>query len=576
MDQLNRPLLRRFLAVARPYWVSNAKWKALGLLGILLFFLCAVNGLNIVINFVGGKFMTALSTKDAPTFYHMLKIYAAVFIIGTPIVVIYAWVRDKLALHWRNWLTNHLLEKYFQNRAYYRINNDAKIDNPDERIAQDISAFTKASLAFMLVILDSIITLVSFIAILWNISQPLVWTLVVYSTVGTVATMWVGKRLIGLNFNQLKLEADFRYNLIHVRNNTESIAFYQGEAQESSSIARRFKGALTNLNMLIGWQRNLAFMTTGYNYLVVIIPSLVIAPLYFAGKVEFGTITQADMAFTQVLAALSLVIAQFRDLSAFIAEINRLGSFAEALDAPDTSEQPGHTAIESREDTHIALENVTLKTPNYARTLVQGLSLEVASGKGLVIVGPSGSGKSSLLRAIAGLWKSGTGTIVRPSLSEMMFLPQRPYMILGSLRSQLLYPHNDTSISDEQLYAALAEVNLADLPSRVGGLDVELQWADVLSLGEQQRLAFARLLLAHPAYAILDESTSALDIKNEAHLYSVLSASGTTFISVGHRTTLLQYHTSVLELKGEGDWRVVPTHDYTPAFALAPSDPEAA
>lgn len=576
MDQLNRPLFRRFLAIAKPYWVSNAKWKALGLLGILLFFLCAVNGLNIVINFVGGKFMTALSTKDAPTFYHMLKIYAAVFIVGTPIVVIYAWVRDKLALHWRNWLTNHLLEKYFQNRAYYRINNDAKIDNPDERIAQDIAAFTKASLAFMLVILDSIITLVSFIAILWNISQPLVWTLVVYSVVGTAATMWVGRRLIGLNFSQLKLEADFRYNLIHVRNNTESIAFYQGEAQESSSISRRFKSALTNLNLLIGWQRNLAFMTTGYNYLVVIIPSLVIAPLYFAGKVEFGTITQADMAFTQVLAALSLVIAQFRDLSAFIAEINRLGSFAEALDAPDASTQPGHTAIESREDSHIAIENVTLKTPNYARTLVQDLSLTVEQGKGLVIVGPSGSGKSSLLRAIAGLWNSGTGLIVRPKLAEMMFLPQRPYMILGSLRAQLLYPHNDTSVPDEKLYAALAEVNLADLPSRVGGLDVELQWADVLSLGEQQRLAFARLLLAHPAYAILDESTSALDIKNEAHLYSVLAASGTTFISVGHRPTLLQYHNSVLELKGEGAWRVVPTPDYTPTFALVPSDPEAA
>jgi putative ATP-binding cassette transporter len=261
-------------------------------------------------------------------------------------------------------------------------------------------------------------------------------------------------------------------------------------------------------------------------------------------------------------------VSQFQDISAFVAEINRLGTFAEELKAPIQARQPEATFIDTAVDSRLALEHVTLLTPNYQRVLARDLSVTVEPGSELLILGPSGSGKSSLMRAIAGLWNAGTGLIIRPKLEEMLFLPQRPYMILGSLRSQLLYPNTSSEIPQEKLYSVLQQVNLADLPERVGGLDVELDWANILSLGEQQRLAFARLLLTRPRYAILDEATSALDLKNEERLYQQMQATSTVFISVGHRNSLLQYHQQILELNGDSSWRLALAQDYTKSAEL--------
>lgn len=327
---------------------------------------------------------------------------------------------------------------------------------------------------------------------------------------------------------------------------------------------------LRNFFFLIGWQRNLDFFTTGYGYFVIIVPALFVAPLYFAGEIDFGAISQAGFAFDRVLEALSIVVSEFERLSLFAAGVNRLATFADAIETPTAARQPGATFIDTVEDSRLALEHVTLLTPNYQRTLVRDLLVTVQPGEGLVIVGQSGAGKSSLLRAIAGLWNSGTGCIVRPKLEEMLFLPQRPYMILGSLRSQLLYPNTNREVGEDELRQVLEQVNLASLPDRVGGFDVELDWADVLSLGEQQRLAFARLLVTKPRYAILDEATSALDLKNEASLYRQLQSTATVFISVGHRSSLLQYHKYVLELEGDTSWRLTTVEDYVPnlgAFA---------
>ncbi|TVP67977.1 MAG: ATP-binding cassette domain-containing protein, partial [Nodularia sp. (in: Bacteria)] len=289
---------------------------------------------------------------------------------------------------------------------------------------------------------------------------------------------------------------------------------------------------------------------------------LVIAPIYFAGQTDFGTFTQAAIAFSQIFRALSVVVGQFESLTAFAAGIERMGDLDEFLETTD-QQQPGVRTIDVTEASRIELRSVTLMTPNYERTLVRDLPFRLQSGEGLVIVGNSGSGKSSLLRAIAGLWNAGTGQILRPPLSEMMFLPQRPYMVLGSLRSQLLYPHPDNDMLESKMRDVLEEVNLAELPERVGGFDVELDWANVLSLGEQQRLAFARLLLSMPNYVILDEATSALDLANEKNLYQQLKAKGTTLISVGHRPSLLQYHEYVLELDGSSNWRLLPMEEYT-------------
>ncbi|WP_414549510.1 ABC transporter ATP-binding protein/permease [Anabaena sp. CCY 0017] len=564
--RLDPELWQKFLKVAKPYWFSEQKWKARGLLGLLLLLALAVNAINVGISFIFRNIDTSLAefpqTKDASTFWRFIAIYAGLLVIGTPIVVMYGYLQDKLGLRWREWLTNHFLDKYFQNRAYYQINFNQKIDNPDQRIAEDIRSFTRTSLSFTLLILTSIITLVSFTGVLLSISVSLSVALVIYAILGTVVTTWIGQRLIGINYNQLKREADFRYGLIHVRDNAESIAFYQGETEEILQLKQRFIRAIVNFDLLINWQRNLGFFTTSYNYFVSALPYLVIAPIYFAGQTDFGTFTQAAIAFSQIFSALSVVVGQFESLTAFAAGIERMGDLDEVLDSTD-QQQPGMRTIDVTEDSRIELRSVTLLTPNYERTLVRDLPFSLQAGEGLVIVGNSGSGKSSLLRAIAGLWNAGTGQILRPSLSDMMFLPQRPYMVLGSLRSQLLYPNPDNDISESKMRDILEEVNLAELPERVGGFEVELDWANVLSLGEQQRLAFARLLLSMPNYVILDEATSALDLANEKNLYQQLKAKGTTLISVGHRPSLLQYHEYVLELDGSSNWRLLPMEEYT-------------
>lgn len=549
----------------------SSRWKQWTFLALLLLVSLSVNGLNVILSYVYRFIDTALAERQAETFWRFLLVFGGVFVFGTPIVAISSYIQQLLGLYWREWLTDNFLNKYFQNRAYYEINADDKIDNPDQRISEDIKSFTNTSLYFLLVILDSVITLIAFTVVLWSISQMLSIVLIAYTVLGTFVTAWIGKRLIGLNFNQLRREADFRYGLVHIRNNAESIAFYRGEQQESLQVRQRFFEALRNFNILIGWQRNLDFFTTAHSYFVRILPYMVVAPIYLAGQVDFGAITQALVAFTQIYSALAIVITQFERLSTFAAGINRLAIFKEALEAPTAVRKPaGATTIDTVEDSRLALEHVTLLTPNYGQTLVRDLSATVKSGEGLVIVGQSGTGKSSLLRAIAGLWNAGTGCIVRPHLEEMLFLPQRPYMILGSLRSQLLYPNTNKEVGEDELHQVLQLVNLASLPDRVGGFDVELNWSDVLSLGEQQRLAFARLLVTRPRYAILDEATSALDPKNEANLYRQLQSTATVFISVGHRPSLLQYHKYVLELEGDSNWRLTSVEDYVPnlgAFA---------
>ena len=383
-----------------------------------------------------------------------------------------------------------------------------------------------------------------------------------------IVTVLLGKRLIGLNYNQLQREADFRYGLVHLRDNAESIAFYGGESQELTSVGQRFARAISNYHVLIGWQRNLDFFTTGHSYFVRILPYVVVAPLYLAGKTDFGAISQATIAFFQIFGALSIIIGQFELLTAFAAGINRIAVFDETLTDFDlgTTSESETTTIGATIDSRLALEDVTLLTPDHQQTLVEDLSLTVEPHQSLAIVGESGVGKSSLLRAIAGLWNQGSGNIVRPSSNSMLFLPQKPYMILGTLRQQLLYPHTDSHIPDAQLEESLRQVNLADLTAKVGGLDVELSWSDVLSLGEQQRLAFARLLLTKPSYAILDEATSALDVQNEKRLYQMLQQSDTTIVSVGHRPSLLQYHQKVLQLRGRSQWQILPVEDYLATF----------
>jgi putative ATP-binding cassette transporter len=545
-------LFRSHLRLRRRAWV---------LMGVVLLLSLSVTGINVAFSYIGNYFTNALVSKNQEMAYLFVTVYFCGFVVGIPIVAFYSYVRDLLGMFWRQWMTDDFLGRYFLDRNYYEVEAEGTIDNPDQRIMEDIRSFTRTSLAFLLILLGSLMDLVSFSGILWSKSVLLVCVVLGYSVLGTVITALLGRRLVKLNFNQLRYEADFRYSLVHVRDNTESIAFYQGEKPEIASISGRFGNVLKNFNLLIGWQRNLSFFTTAYSYLPVVLPFLVLFPQYFSGKIEYGDMVQANFAFSMVYAALSLIVSQINEITGFAAGIRRLSTFSQAIETREKIE-PG---IVSKEAEGFSLANVRLQTPAGQRTLISGLSLAMGRTDSLVIVGQSGIGKSSLLRAIAGLWTRGSGQVVRPPLADIFFLPQKPYMLLGTLRAQLLYPRLERQVPDRELRDILATVSLADLPERVGGFDVALDFANVLSLGEQQRLAFARLLVSRPRYAVLDEATSALDMENEANLYRRLQELGICYISVGHRASIIAFHTHVLNLQGPEQWRLVPAAEYKPA-----------
>ncbi|MGB3766401.1 MAG: ABC transporter ATP-binding protein/permease [Phormidesmis sp.] len=609
MERFNFKVFKRFWAIAKAYWFGEDKWKARGLLLLIVVLLLGYTGLSVLLNTQRGELISSLSAQSESRFWKTVGVFLGILVVYAPLLASYTFLRDRLGLAWRRWLTNSFIERYFQDRAFYNINQfNLNIDNPDQRIAEDVRSFTQESLTLVLVAVESVLSVIAFSGVLWGISRELVLFLVVYAVVGTVLTIGVfGQPLVKLNFEQLKKEANFRFSLVRVRENAEAIAFYQGEGQESEQIKDRFIAAFDNYKKLLNWELALNGLTNFYEFIPFVLPAIVVAPGVFSGEVEVGKVSEAQGAFIRVFFSLNVIVARLQSLTAFGAGIDRLYDFSDAIGdiespveiesaekkqakqkvlaasletkAAETKAAETTTALQVDEDADsaglvhpaetsnsvialelsptLALDNLTLQTPNYQRTLIENLSLTLDKTGSLLVMGPSGCGKSSLMRAIAGLWQSGTGTISRPDIRELLFLPQKPYMVLGNLRQQMLYPYPDTKMTDSQLTEVLGRVNLPDLAERYDdGFDTVEEWGDVLSLGEQQRLSFARVLIHQPAYTILDEATSALDLTNEEQLYGHLAAAKTAYISVGHRASLENHHQSLLRLAEDRSWEI--------------------
>jgi vitamin B12/bleomycin/antimicrobial peptide transport system ATP-binding/permease protein len=559
-----------FKIVAQPYWYPTelngrafgdviASWGMLFLLILTTFSTVGVEAFSSYWN----RYVLdiVIEERDLSKYLNTLWLSTGIIVVVTVLFAFSQFIRKKVALDWYKWLSNQTVKKYLSDRAYYHINFTKGLENPDQRLAKEIEPITTLSIQFLMTLLEKGLQIITFAIILWTISQQIAVYLVIYSILGNVGAIYLSEELSKINQRELNVKADYTYSLTHVRNHGESIAFFQGETQEAKIIERRFDQVIESREKLIDWERLNNLFNRGYQLAISIFSMFILTPMFINDEINYGEISQASLCCFLFSSALGKLINEWGTSGKVSNYIERLAKFTDALTGV-TEENQNVSQFMIIEDHGLAFENFTLQTPDYQKIIVENLSLSVTLGQGLLIVGASGRGKSSLLRAIAGLWKSGNGRLVRPPLKEMLFLPQRPYIILGTLREQLLYPNPQRQINNWELETILEKVNLKHLLKDKNTFDNEVNWEQILSLGEQQRLAFARLLITRPTFTILDEATSALDLSNEASLYQQLQELETTFISVGHRESLFNYHQWVLELTDNSQWQFSPIEDY--------------
>ena len=553
--------LRAFWALTKPYWVSDQRGKALTLLVTVIALALAMVYMEVQFNYWNRDFYNTFENRDQGEFFRQLGKFGLLAVIWIVMAVYRLWFLQMLQIEWRTWLTDHFLKEWMQDQAHYRMQLlDRGTDNPDQRIAEDLRIFVTYTSDLALGLLSALVTLVSFVIILWSLSGPaqlwgldipgyLVWTALIYATAGTLLTHYIGRKLIGLDFNRQRVEADFRFSLVRLRENSEGVALYRGEQEELGSLRHRFGAVIGNWWQLMRKRKQLNWFQSFYAQLAIIFPYIVVAPRFFAGTIPLGQIFQTASAFNQVQGALSWFINAYVDFATWKATVDRLIGFrasiarvreeADRLDG-DRIDAPGNA---------IALERLEIGLPQ-GTPLLATTSIELKPGEHVLLTGPSGSGKSTFFRSLAGIWPYWKGRIRLPQGARLLFLPQKPYLPLGPLKHAVSYPDEAAQHPDEEVREALSAVGLAHLAQH---LERSENWAQVLSGGEQQRLAFARALLNRPDWLFLDEATASLPEDAQDALYRLLKErlKETTFVSIGHRESLAEHHTRRLAWQGD-------------------------
>jgi putative ATP-binding cassette transporter len=569
--------------IAGPYFRSEDKWAGRGLLGIVVVMELTLVAINVLLNQWQNRFYSALQAYDLNEFIKQVWIFLGLAFAYIGVAVYKLYLNQWLQIRWRRWMTQHYLGEWLNGATHYRmqLKGDAA-DNPDQRLSEDITTFVEKTLELGLGLLSSVVTLASFIVILWGLSNKaplhiygtdivipgfLVWCALGYALLGTVLTHWIGVPLINLYFEKQRYEADFRFNLLRVRENSEQIALMKGENAERGHLLQRFGHVINNWYGIMSRTKRLTAFTASYGQAATIFPYVVVAPAYFAKSIQLGDMMQTGSAFGTVQDSLSFFVANYRQIAEWRSIIARLDGFEMAVAA--AANLPAHEATIDLKaaggSRNIGLEKLCVYLPN-GKPLIAADGFAIQTPERVLVTGPSGSGKSTLLRAIAGIWPFGTGTIVIPDKAKLMMLPQRPYFPVGVLGDAVIYPAAPGAFPASQIRDALIAVGLPDLADR---LSEDGHWNRVLSLGEQQRLGLARALLHMPDYLFLDEATASLDEPSEARLYRLLTEKlpQATIVSIGHRSTLDVFHTRKVAVVKDGPIHVL-------AKDGAPAEPE--
>lgn len=557
---LTRQFFRDVWYLTKSYWQSEEKKKAFFLLGCIIALTLGVVYMLVLLNQWNNSFYSALQNYDAKKIFDELIHFSWLAAIYILLAVYSYYLQQTLILNWRRWLTTRFIDIWLQNKTYYNLQMFGKdTDNPDQRISEDVRQFVEMTLSFGIGILKAFCTFASFVVILYNLSGSLtftimgktwtingymLWASLLYSVIGTYITHLVGRKLVKINFIQQKYEADFRFSMIRLRESAESVAFYRGEAQEGSVFKQRFKTLLDNFWKLVNKQKQLVFLNSGYSQIAIIFPFVVAMNRYLTKEVTLGGLMQVASAFGRVQDSLSYFVDMYSSIAQWQAVVMRLTYFGRHMHEVSQQAERFHVERFAAADV-VEVSNMQINLPD-GKPLLENISFTLHPGHNVLIKGVSGSGKSTLLRAISGIWPFVDGKIFLPERDKLMFIPQKPYLPLGTLRAALNYPGNKPIDDTELIYL----MDLCQIGYLKDKLDLEADWSHVLSVGEQQRLAFVRAHIQQPQWLFLDEATSALDEDTEATMYSLLQErlQQTTVVSVGHRSTLNKYHELVLRL----------------------------